>query len=121
MKISAATKYQKTSLSSTRSPWRGSSFSKVDSSLCSRCKLEEIRAARAKVCDRASSSGPASRGRFVEPMVGMVLAQRVKQGDGPAEDQVRRGGHPPGEVRGVGDPVAGVPPTSSGWSQERMP
>ena len=41
MKIKAAMKCQKTSLSSTRSSWRGSSFSKVVSSLCSRSANEK--------------------------------------------------------------------------------
>ena len=42
------------------------------------------------------------------PAVGGVLAQRVEQGDGPAEDQVGRRGDPPWQVARVGDPVAGI-------------
>src|SRR3954470_18125952 len=101
MKISAAMKYQKTSFSSTRSSWRGNSFStdqvlnSVPYASMRKSVLLDAKAWRPGVVARA-----ASRGRFVEPMIRTVFAQRVKQGDGAAEDDVSRGGHPPGEEVG---------------------
>ena len=56
--------------------------------------------------------------RPLEPMLG-TDAQRIEQGDGPAEDQVGRRGHPPGEVAVVIQIQR--PPKSSGWSHDRMP